>query len=115
MNKSREKLRSKCLEIAEKNAETSKKFKLQGVIANDEKLQIKVKNNKPGPAQVGAISKAQKKQKEFQVSSILFYSTRKSKILRTKIFRKKYKFRKNGPRGALKGGHFRNCQHFGCS
>ena len=27
--------------------------------------------NKPGPAQVGAISKAQKLQKDFQVSSIL--------------------------------------------
>ena len=27
--------------------------------------------NKPGPAQVGAISKAQKQQKDFQVSSIL--------------------------------------------
>ena len=32
--------------------------------------------NKPGPAQVGAISKAQKWQKDFQVS---IYSTRKSK------------------------------------
>ena len=32
--------------------------------------------NKPGPAQVGAISKAQKQQKDFQVS---IYSTRKSK------------------------------------
>ena len=36
----------------------------------------KLKYNKPGPAQVGAISKAQKQQKDFQVS---IYSTRKSK------------------------------------
>ena len=40
--------------------------------------------NKPGPAQVGAISKAQKLQKDFQVS---IYSTRKSKN------------QKNGPSG----------------
>ena len=34
--------------------------------------------NKPGPAQVGAQSKAQKEQKDFQVSSNFFYSTRQS-------------------------------------
>ena len=34
------------------------------------------RQNKPGTAQVGAISKAQKYQKDFKVSSILFYSTR---------------------------------------
>ena len=60
--------------------------------------------------------------KDFQVSSILFYSTRKSKILRKKNFRKNYILKKmdrvarRGPlaraTGALKGGHFRNCQHF---
>ena len=44
-----------------------------------------VKRNKPGPAQVGAISKAQKWQKDFQVS---IYSTRKSKN------------QKSGPSGA---------------
>ena len=38
--------------------------------------------NKPGTAQVGAISEAQKEQKDFKVSSILFYSTR----MRKKIF-----------------------------
>ena len=32
-------------------------------------------NNKPRTAQVGAISKAQKQQEDFKVSSILFYST----------------------------------------
>ena len=65
---------------------------------------------------------AQKRQKDFQVSSILFYSTRKLKIFRKNIFRKNYILKKvdrvarRGPRarapGALKGGHFRNCQHF---
>ena len=45
-------------------------------------------NNKPGPAKAGAIFKAQKQQKDLQVSSILFYSTRKSKILRKKFFDK---------------------------
>ena len=59
---------------------------------------------------------------DFQVSSILFYSTRKSKVLRKKNFRKNYILKKmdrvarRGPLarapGALKGGHFRNCQHF---
>ena len=38
------------------------------------------------------------------MSSILFYSTRKSKILRKNNFRKKYILKKNGPSGALKGG-----------
>ena len=47
------------------------------------------KESKPRPAQVDAISKAQKLQKDFQVS---IYSTRKSKN------------QKNGPTGALKGG-----------
>ena len=46
---------------------------------------------------IGAKSKAQKQQKDFQVS---IYRTRKPKN------------QKNGPSGALKGGHFRNCQHF---
>ena len=50
--------------------------------------------NKPGPAQVGTISKAQKYQKDFQVSSILFYSTRKSKTLRKNFFRKNYILKK---------------------
>ena len=36
------------------------------------------KENKPGTAQIGAISKAQKQQKDFKVSNILFYSTRMS-------------------------------------
>ena len=56
-------------------------------------------SNKPGPAQVGAISKAQKQQKDFQVSSILFYSTRKLKILRKKWSKKSHS-QKNGPSGA---------------
>ena len=53
---------------------------------------------------------------------VFFYSTRKSKILRKKFFRKNYILKKmdrvarRGPLarapGALKGGHFRNCQHF---
>ena len=34
--------------------------------------------NKPGPAQVGALSKAQKQQKDFKVSTILLYSTQKT-------------------------------------
>ena len=58
-------------------------------------------NIKPGPAQVGAISKAQKWQNDFQVSSILFYSTRKSKIFRKKISKKLHN-QKNRPIGALK-------------
>ena len=41
-------------------------------------------SNKPGTAQVGAISKAQKQQKDFKVSSILFYSTRVRKKLKKK-------------------------------
>ena len=45
------------------------------------------------------------------MSSILFYSTRKSKIFRKIFFSKKHT-QKSGPGGALKGGHFRNCQHF---
>ena len=59
--------------------------------------------------------------KDFQVSSI-FYSTRKSNILRKKNFSKKLHTQKmdrvarRGPLarapGALKEGHFRNCQHF---
>ena len=83
---------------------------------------IKCEHNKPGPAQIGATSKAQKLQKDFQVSSILFYSTRKLKILRKKIFEKNYILKKmdrvarRGPLarapGALKGGHFRKCQLF---
>ena len=62
------------------------------------KLRLKVNN--PGPAQVGAISKAQKEQKDFEVSSILFYSTRKPKIFRKK-FSKKLHTQKNwrGPFG----------------
>ena len=40
------------------------------------------RQNKPGTAQIGAISKAQKEQKEFKVSSILFYSTRMRKKLK---------------------------------
>ena len=40
--------------------------------------------NRPGTAQVGAISRAQKLKKDFKVSSILFYSTRIRKKL--KIF-----------------------------
>ena len=67
--------------------------------------------NKPGPAQVGSISKAQKQQKDFQVSSILFYSTQKSKILRKKIFRKNYILKQMAP-GALKVGQFQSCRHF---
>ena len=39
LNKSREHLRSKCLEIAGKSAENSKNFKLQSVITNDQILQ----------------------------------------------------------------------------
>ena len=70
--------------------------------------------NKPGPAQVGAISKDQK---DFQVSSILFYSTRKSKI-----FRKKITYSKKWTTGALKshnaeklkGGPFGIFQHPFC-
>ena len=56
------------------------------------------------------------------MSSILFYSTRKSNILRKKNFKKKLHTQKmervarRGPLarapGALKGGLFRNCQHF---
>ena len=38
--------------------------------------------NKPGTAQVGAISKAQKWHKDFKVLSILFYSTRMRKKLK---------------------------------
>ena len=78
--------------------------------------------NKPRPAQVGTISKDQKYQKDFEVSSILFCSTRKSKIFRKKIFRKNYILKKmdrvarRGPLArapvALKRGHFRDCQHF---
>ena len=41
--------------------------------------------NKPGTAQIDAISKAQKLQKDFKVSSILFYSTRIRKKLKKKI------------------------------
>ena len=37
------------------------------------------KLNKPGTAHVGAISKAQKQEKEFKVSSILIYCTRMRK------------------------------------
>ena len=66
-----------------------------------------MKSNKPGPAQVGAIPKAQKQQKDFQVS---IYSTRKSKK------QKMDRVARLGPLArapsALKGGHFRNCQHF---
>ena len=40
------------------------------------------KTNKPGTAQVGGISKAEKQQKDFRVSSILFYSTRMRKKLK---------------------------------
>ena len=43
---------------------------------------------KPGTAPVGAISKAQKYQKDFKVSSILFYSTRVKKIEKNPIFSK---------------------------
>ena len=39
-------------------------------------------NNKQGTAQVGAISNAQKYQKDFKVSSILFYTTRVRKKLK---------------------------------
>ena len=39
--------------------------------------ELTLKNNKPGTAQVGAISKAQKQQKDFKVSGILFNNTRK--------------------------------------
>ena len=55
------------------------------------------------------------------MSSILFYSTRKSNILRKKNSKKLHtqkmdRVAHRGPLarapGALKGGHFRNCQHF---
>ena len=64
--------------------------------------------NKPGRAQVGAISKAQKITKGlFQVS---IYNTRKSKN------QKVDRVARRGPLarapGALKGELFRNCQHF---
>ena len=49
--------------------------------------------NKPGLAQVGAISEAQKYQKDFKVSSILFYSTRmRKKLKNSKIFSRKFFF-----------------------
>ena len=49
-----------------------------------------VPENKPGTAQVGPISKAQKwAQKDFNVSSILFYSTRvKKKLKKIRFFLK---------------------------
>ena len=66
-----------------------------------------VNNNKPGPAQIGAISKAQNYQKDFQVS---LYGTRKSKN------------QKKGPSGSLgpasaspsraTRGHFRSVNIF---
>ena len=40
------------------------------------------KLKRPGTARVGAISKAQKQQKDFKVSSIRFYSTRMRKKLK---------------------------------
>ena len=54
--------------------------------------------NKPGPAQVGAISKAQN-------------SKRTSKSQFTVLGNRKKWTLTRAP-GALKGGHFRNCQHF---
>ena len=39
------------------------------------------KENKPGTAQVGAISKGQKQQKDFKVSKYLFYGTGKTQKL----------------------------------
>ena len=55
--------------------------------------------NKPGPAQVGAISKAQKQQKDFQVSSTLLQHS-KFEIFRKIFFSKKLHTQKNGPSGA---------------
>ena len=37
-------------------------------------------NNKPGPAQVGSISKAQKLQKDFKVSSVLLQYPKNPKV-----------------------------------
>ena len=55
--------------------------------------------NKPGPAQVGAISKAQKQQKDFQVSSILLQYSKNRKFFK-KNFSKKLHTQKNEPSGA---------------
>ena len=41
------------------------------------------------------------------MSSVLFYSTRKSGIFREKLIRKNYILKKNGPNGAPKRGHWR--------
>ena len=49
---------------------------LQNATEQNNIQNIEKKINKPGPAQVGAISRAQKYQKDFQVS---IYSTQKSK------------------------------------
>ena len=86
--------------------------------------------NKPGPAQVGAISKAQKYQKDFQVSSILLqYSKIEnfSKFFLKKLHTKKMdRVARRGPLarapGALtshnaeklKGGPFEVFQHPFC-
>ena len=51
------------------------------------------KRNKPGPAQVGPISKAQKQQKDFQVSSTLLQHS-KFEIFRKIFFRKIYILKK---------------------
>ena len=65
---------------------------------------LQLKMNKPSPSQVGAISKAQKYQKDFQES---IYRTPKSKK------QKMDRVARRGPLArapdALKGGHFRNC------
>ena len=62
---------------------------------------------KPGPAQVGAISKAQNS-KRTSKSQFTVLENRKSK--------KMDRVARRGPLvrapGALKAGHFRNCQHF---
>ena len=52
--------------------------------------------NKPGPAQVGAISKAQKWQKDIKVSKYSFYSTKNCFLKKVSQRRKKWK---GGPFG----------------
>ena len=63
------------------------------------KLLVQSKN-KPGPAQVGAISRL-KNSKKTSKCQVLFYSTRKSKFFEI-FFSKKLPTQKNGPSGALK-------------